>query len=172
MKANKALNGRLHFHGFRRRPPPPVLPAIGAAVLASNGGGDFIATVIGIGCRAPGRSVLARSWARRALPPNEIPSRNTSWIFSEYCCGFQAGKFVCLFGESCKDMPMSRKSAVYSKKSRKHHCKPEKTPEKPVFILGSLGSTGPLNVDAERRKMPCAMRAGAVIYSSVFRARC
>ncbi|MDG9699851.1 hypothetical protein [Ottowia cancrivicina] len=58
------------------------------------------------------------------------------------------------------------------KKSRKHHCKPEKTPEKPVFILGSLGSTGPLNVDAERRKMPCAMRAGAVIYSSVFRARC
>ena len=47
MKANKALNGRLHFHGFRRRPPPPVLPAIGAAVLASNGGGDFIAAGTG-----------------------------------------------------------------------------------------------------------------------------
>lgn len=44
--------------------------------------------------------------------------------------------------------------------------------KKPVFILGSLGSTGPLNVDAERRKMPCAMRAGTVIYSPVFRARC
>nr|WP_311464432.1 hypothetical protein [uncultured Ottowia sp.] len=44
--------------------------------------------------------------------------------------------------------------------------------KRPVFILGSLGSTGPLNVDAERRKMPCAMRAGAVIYSPVFRARC
>ena len=44
--------------------------------------------------------------------------------------------------------------------------------KKPVFILGSLGSTGPLNVDAERRKMPCAMRASAVIYSPVFRARC
>lgn len=117
---------------------------------------------------ASGRSGLARSWARRALPPNEIPSRNTSWIFSEYCCGFQAGKFVCLFGESCKDMPMTRKSAVYSKNQAnlKKHLK------KPVFILGSLGSTGPLNVDAERRKMPCAMRAGAVIYSSVFRARC
>lgn len=172
MKANKALNGRLHFHGFRRRPPPPVLPAIGAAVLASNGGGDFIATVIGIGCRAPGRSVLARSWARRALPPNEIPSRNTSWIFSEYCWEFQAGKFVCLFGEACKDMPMTRKSAVYSKNQGSITANLKKHLKKPVFILGSLGSTGPLNVDAERRKMPCAMRASAVIYSPVFRAHC
>ena len=170
MKANKALNGRLHFHGFRRRPPPPVLPAIGAAVLASNGGGDFIAA--GTGGGESGRSGLARSWARRALPPNEIPSRNTSWIFSEYCCGFQAGKFVCLFGESCKDMPMTRKSAVYSKNQGSITANLKKHLKKPVFILGSLGSTGPLNVDAERRKMPCAMRAGAVIYSSVFRARC
>lgn len=170
MKANKALNGRLHFHGFRRRPPPPVLPAIGAAVLASNGGGDFIATGTG-GC-ASGRSGLAQSWARRVLPPNEIPSRNTSWILSEYCCGFQAGKFVCLFGESCKDMPMTRKSAVYSKNQGSITANLKKHLKKPVFILGSLGSTGPLNVDAERRKMPCAMRAGAVIYSPVFRARC
>lgn len=170
MKANKALNGRLHFHGFRRRPPPPVLPAIGAAVLASNGGGDFIAAGTGEG--ASGRSGLARSWARRALPPNEIPGRNTSWVFSEYCCGFQAGKFVCLFGESCKDMPMTRKSAVYSKNQGSITANLKKHLKKPVFILGSLGSTGPLNVDAERRKMPCAMRAGAVIYSSVFRARC
>lgn len=169
MKANKALNGRLHFHRFRRRPPPPVLPAIGAAVLASNGGGDFIAAGTG---GASGRSGLARSWARRALLPNEIPSRNTSWIFSEYCCGFQAGKFVCLFGESCKDMPMTRKSAVYSKNQRSITANLKKHLKKPVFILGSLGSTGPLNVDAERRKMPCAMRAGAVIYSPVFWARC
>lgn len=121
---------------------------------------------------ASGRSGLARSWARRALLPNEIPSRNISWIFSEYCCGFQAGKFVCLFGESCKDMPMTRKSAVYSKNQGNITANLKKHLKKPVFILGSLGSTGPLNVDAERRKMPCAMRAGAVIYSSVFRARC
>ena len=123
------------------------------------------------GC-ASGRSGLARSWARQALLPNEIPSRNTSWIFSEYCCGFQAGKFVCLFGESCKDMPITRKSAVYSKNQGSITANLKKHLKKPVFILGSLGSTGPLNVDAERRKMPCAMRAGAVIYSSVFRARC
>lgn len=121
---------------------------------------------------ASGRSGLARSWARRALLPNEIPSRNTSWIFSEYCCGFQAGKFVCLFGESCKDMPMIRKSAVYSKNQGSITANLKKHLKKPVFILGSLGSTGPLNVDAERREMPCAMRAGAVIYSPVFRARC
>lgn len=121
---------------------------------------------------ASGRSGLARSWARRALPPNEISSRNTSWIFSEYCCGFQAGKFVCLFGESCKDMPMTRKSAVYSKNQGSITANLKKHLKKPVFILGSLGSTGPLNVDAERRKMPCAMRAGAVIYSPVFWARC
>ena len=121
---------------------------------------------------ASGRSGLARSWARRALLPNEIPSRNTSWIFSEYCWEFQAGKFVCLFGESCKDMPMIRKSAVYSKNQGSITANLKKHLKKPVFILGSLGSTGPLNVDAERRKMPCAMRAGAVIYSPVFRARC
>ncbi len=121
---------------------------------------------------ASGRSGLARSWAQRALLPNEIPSRNTSWIFSEYCWEFQAGKFVCLFGESCKDMPMTRKSAVYSKNQGSITANLKKHLKKPVFILGSLGSTGPLNVDAERRKMPCAMRAGAVIYSPVFRARC
>lgn len=121
---------------------------------------------------ASGRSGLARSWARRALPPHEIPSRNTSWIFSEYCCGFQAGKFVCLFGESCKDMPMTRKSAVYSKNQGSITANLKKHLKKPVVILGSLGSTGPLNVDAERREMPCAMRAGVVIYSPVFRARC
>ena len=121
---------------------------------------------------ASGRSGLARSWARRALLPNEIPSRNTSWIFSEYCWEFQAGKFVCLFGESCKDMPMTRKSAVYSKNQGSITANLKKHLKKPVFILGSLGSTGPLNVDAERREMPCAMRAGAVIYSPVFRARC
>ena len=170
MKANKALNGRLHFHEFRRRPPPPVLPAIGAAVLASNGGGDFIAAGTGGGRIWPFRACPVM--ARRALPPNEIPSRNTSWIFSEYCWEFQAGKFVCLFGESCKDMPMTRKSAVYSKNQGSITANLKKHLKKPVFILGSLGSTGPLNVDAERRKMPCAMRAGAVIYSSVFRARC
>ena len=127
---------------------------------------------LALGGGASGRSGLARSWARRALLPNEIPSRNTSWIFSEYCCGFQAGKFVCLFGESCKDMPMTRKSAVYSKNQGSITANLKKHLKKPVFILGSLGSTGPLNVDAERRKMPCAMRAGAVIYSPVFRARC
>ena len=121
---------------------------------------------------ASGRSGLARSWARRALLPNEIPSRNTSWIFSEYCWEFQAGKFVCLFGESCKDMPMTRKSAVYSKNQGSITANLKKHLKKPVFILGSLGSTGPLNVDAERREMPCAMRAGAVIYSPVFWARC
>ena len=136
-------------------------PPMAAATLSQLALGD-----------ASGHSGLARLWARRALLPNEIPSQNTSWIFSEYCWEFQAGKFVCLFGESCKDMPMTRKSAVYSKNQGSITANLKKHLKKPVFILGSLGSTGPLNVDAERRKMPCAMRAGAVIYSPVFWARC